>query len=412
MTLSLMNAALLIAAVLVLVPMLVFGCEILLSLLPRRLTGRARTQPGAVSASSATNSSPRTVVLIPAHNEQAVIARTIQCLMPTLPHNASVLVVADNCTDMTAEVAADCGAKVIAREHATRRGKGFALDYGLRFLDSNPPDVVVFIDADTLVEPRTIAALASQAHASQRPQQGVYLCVTGENDGPGQMLSALGMRFRNLIRATGLHNAGLPSHLFGSGMAVPWKLLQRINLASGNIVEDLQMGIDLAIAGFAPQTCLAATCKSPMPNKTAALNTQKTRWIQGHIRSLLTQSPRLLWQSIRQGRFELASMAIDLCIPPLSLLVYLWLAALVVTGTAAACGASVVPAVLMSLGGAWMATCGLIAWWAWCRDVLPAAQLRHVPVYIAGKFGIYARYMKNGAETRWVRTGRDPVSAA
>jgi cellulose synthase/poly-beta-1,6-N-acetylglucosamine synthase-like glycosyltransferase len=393
------------------IPVLVFTVEVFLSLLPKRRGLIPASQPGGAS-------SPRIVVLIPAHNEQLTIGRTVQRLIPTLPHNASVLVVADNCTDSTAQVAADAGAKVIARENRVQRGKGYALDFGLRFLDANPPDVVYFLDADCEVDTRTVWRLSEAAFVSQRPVQGLNTCLPAKEDGPGQVLSALGMRFRNQVRTTGLLNAGMPCHLFGTGMAFPWSLIKDAPLASGNLVEDLKLGIDLAVRGTPPMFIPDVEVTSPMPAQSSAVATQKTRWVQGHLRTIKNEAPRLMWRALTLRRIDLACLALDLCVPPLSLMCMLWLICWMVAAAAAVVGASLIPVITLSVVGLLAGLAGFSGWYKFCRRTAPLSRLACIPLYIAGNLPIYTRFALRKAEKGWVRTARDadrgnsPVTAA
>ncbi|MEO1431663.1 MAG: glycosyltransferase family 2 protein, partial [Cyanobacteria bacterium J06633_8] len=98
-------------------------------------------------------------VLIPAHNEEISIASTLKTIIPVLKKQDDVVVVADNCSDKTAEIASSVGATVIERFHSTNKGKGYALDYGLQYMEAEPPDVVIIIDADCKVEQGAIEQL-------------------------------------------------------------------------------------------------------------------------------------------------------------------------------------------------------------------------------------------------------------
>ena len=89
----------------------------------------------------AAGDSPSAVSSVPAHDEQAMIHSTIERLKSAAGGNARVLVVADNCTDDTAQIARRAGAEVIERSDAAHRGKGFALDFGRSHLAGNPPDL-------------------------------------------------------------------------------------------------------------------------------------------------------------------------------------------------------------------------------------------------------------------------------
>ena len=90
-----------------------FAVELMAGLRPLRM-GRADRQV------------PRTAIVVPAHDEEGVIAETVSGLLAAAP-NALVLVVADNCTDGTAAAARKGGAEVLLRDEPGRRGKGFAL---------------------------------------------------------------------------------------------------------------------------------------------------------------------------------------------------------------------------------------------------------------------------------------------
>ena len=94
---------------------------------------------------AASPGTPRTAVLIPAHNEQAEIGRTLIEVRRELRAGDRIVVVADNSTDATAEIAASFGAEVVERVDPLRAGKGFALEAGLHHLASDAPEVVVVV---------------------------------------------------------------------------------------------------------------------------------------------------------------------------------------------------------------------------------------------------------------------------
>ena len=96
---------------------------------------------------------PKLAVLVPAHNEGSCIRATLETVIPQLQVADRVVVVADNCSDDTATIARAAGATVIERQDPERMGKGYALDFGLQFIETDPPDVLVLVDADCRVEP-------------------------------------------------------------------------------------------------------------------------------------------------------------------------------------------------------------------------------------------------------------------
>ena len=83
------------------------------------------------------------------------------------------MLIADNCTDETAAIARQLGATVIERQDTENQGKGYALDYGIQYLATDPPDIVVLVDADCIVHEGAIAKLAQRANTSKRPTQAI-----------------------------------------------------------------------------------------------------------------------------------------------------------------------------------------------------------------------------------------------
>jgi cellulose synthase/poly-beta-1,6-N-acetylglucosamine synthase-like glycosyltransferase len=88
------------------------------------------------------------VVLVPAHNESSGLLPTLANIQNQLLPNDRLLVVADNCSDDTAAVAKAGGAEVVERNDPTKRGKGYALDWGVQHLSSAPPEIIIVVDAD------------------------------------------------------------------------------------------------------------------------------------------------------------------------------------------------------------------------------------------------------------------------
>lgn len=360
----------------------------------------------------ATTPRPRIDVLVPAHNEASGIGATLETLLPQLTTQDRLVVIADNCNDETADVARTFGATVIERHEPdrSRRGKGYALDYGLRFIEVDPPEVVVLVDADCIVHEGTIDKIVRQAIASARPVQATYLMEQPDNPKLNDLLSMLAVTVKNLVRPSGLNLLGLPCLLTGSGMAFPWSVICKASLASSNIVEDMQLALDLAIAGYAPVFCVAAKVTGLLPQQQHATKSQRTRWEHGHLQTLLMQVPRLVKASVRQKRFELFAIALDLCVPPLSLLVMMWAAAMGGTLLAGGLGASWIPTVLLAMEGLLISISIVGAWAKFGRANLPILTLLAVPLYILWKIPLYFAFLVR-PQTKWIRTERDIVDA-
>jgi cellulose synthase/poly-beta-1,6-N-acetylglucosamine synthase-like glycosyltransferase len=351
---------------------------------------------------------PSLAVLMPAHNEDLVIGNTLAALTAQLAAGDRLVVVADNCDDETAAIARQAGATVIERFNAVERGKGYALDFGMKHLATDPPDVVVLVDADCRVEPGAIAQIASLAHRTQRPTQAIYLMELSTDFKPSSAISALAFIVKNLVRPRGMDALGFPCLLTGTGMAFPWAQLVDAPLASGNIVEDMQLGLDLAIANYPPVLCRQARVTGILPQQEGAARSQRTRWEHGHLQTLLTQVPRLLGAGLRQKRLDLIALGLNLVVPPLSLLVMFWVGGMVILIGATLLGATAGGAIALGLGGVLMALAIVLSWAIFARKTIPASTLLSIPFYLLWKIPLYVGFLFK-RQTRWVRTERDTV---
>jgi cellulose synthase/poly-beta-1,6-N-acetylglucosamine synthase-like glycosyltransferase len=394
----LFNYILLIIALTLCLPVALLSLEVLLSLLPRKKKELHTWPPHS-----------RLTVLIPAHNEEAVLKATLQTLLPTIPAGSRVLVVADNCSDSTASIARDCGADCLERTDYTHRGKGFALDFGLRHLSQDPPSAVVFLDADCRVAPNTVRLLAAASIATDRPVQGLNLCDPDTSGGTLQIVSGFAFRFKNLVRTLGLVRLAGQCYLTGTGMALPWSLIEKTKFATSSVVEDMQLGIDLALAGRPPLFLPEARVDSPLPQTRAAARTQRTRWEHGHLKTLLTQTPKLLWLSLRHRRPALFALALDLAIPPLSLFALTLASATLLSAIAAFLGASILPFTLLVASTLTFTTTIFLAWSFHCRTQIPLRALLSAPLYATAKLPIYLAFLLK-RQHHWVKTARDPAT--
>jgi cellulose synthase/poly-beta-1,6-N-acetylglucosamine synthase-like glycosyltransferase len=392
----LLTAVLCASGAILLLPAVVLLMETIAAFLPSRRRDERET-----------GLSPRVVVLVPAHNEVAQIGETVRALVRDLPAEGSVLVVADNCADETAAQARSAGAVVVERQDLSRVGKGFAISRGLEHLAASPPEVVIIVDADCQISPGGVAILAQRAARSRRPTQAEYLLAAPENQSPMAVVSALAVLLRNRIRPRGLDRLGLPCHLTGSGMAFPWDVLRAAPATGANLVEDLVMGIELALLGHPAELCPEVSVHSSLPDSSAANLKQRRRWEHGQLHTLLTYAPRLLGAGLARGRLSLVALGLDLIVPPLALLVMLQMAWLAVTILTWVLGAtSILPACLAFVGLVQVGLVVAAAWIGFGRTTIRLRQLLFIPLYLVGKVPLYFALIFRGRQRKWERTTR------
>jgi cellulose synthase/poly-beta-1,6-N-acetylglucosamine synthase-like glycosyltransferase len=387
---------LILAAVLLTIPAVVLLLQVAS---PNRLS---------VEPAYATITRPKVAVILPAHDEEKCIGRTLTSIKAQLANDDEVLVVADNCSDSTARIARESGALVVERHDLLHRGKGFALDFGLKFLNSiSSFDVIIIIDADCSLGAHFIEILSSRCMRTSRPVQAAYLMgLAKEYQYNFGSIKVLAWKIKNYIRPLGGQFLGFPCQLMGSGMAFPGNLLLKSNLATSNIVEDLKLGIDLAIEGHPPLFCPEAVILSDFPINSKAMHSQRKRWEHGYLSSMIRYIPVLISQSARRRDLSLLAMAADLSVPPLALFSLLSLGAFsaalvlfIITGLSS-------PILANSVQTALLFATVIIIWFRHGRSVVSLSELRLFPLYVLSKIPLYFSFLTS-RQTHWVKTDRD-----
>ncbi|MCA1826854.1 MAG: glycosyltransferase family 2 protein [Myxococcales bacterium] len=253
-------------------------------------------------------------VVVPAHDEESGIARTVRSLLavdyPSVLRR--VIVVADNCTDATAARASEAGATVLVRSDPERRGKGYALAFAFDRCDA---DAVVVIDADTVVSPNLLRAFAARLQAGALAVQSAS-AVSNRDDSWRTRLMSLALALFNGVRSLGRDRLGLSCGLRGNGMCLSMAMLRTHPPRAFSLVEDLEYGIALGRAGvrvhFAPEAFVASEM---VPKGSVA---QRRRWEGGRARLARQLALPLLRDAIRTRSAMLLDLALDLLVPPLS----------------------------------------------------------------------------------------------
>jgi cellulose synthase/poly-beta-1,6-N-acetylglucosamine synthase-like glycosyltransferase len=394
--LTLLSIVLAACALLLLVPTVVFVAEVWAGcLLPEQESKRTDFP-----------SDKRVAVLIPAHNESTGITSTIQDIKLQLRPGDRLVVVADNCSDDTGAIAVCLGAEVTARNDLTRIGKGYALDWGIKYLAAAPPDIVIAIDADCRVSDKALENLSGECSASGRPVQALYLMHAVPGSPINQQVSQFAWLVKNLVRPLGLHKLKLPCPLMGTGMAFPWEIIESANLSSDFIVEDMKLGLELAAQGHASLFCPSAIFTSTFPTSDSGTRAQRQRWEQGHISLILSDTPKLLLRAIKQRDLRLWAAALDLAVPPLSLLVSILAAAAMGAALVSIVGVSEKPFFLMVACLFLVAAAILLAWIKHGRAVLPLDAVVLIFPYLAKKVSLYAALAAGRKISGWIRADR------
>jgi cellulose synthase/poly-beta-1,6-N-acetylglucosamine synthase-like glycosyltransferase len=397
MTVAFFSFSLVTLAFLLAIPVAVFFVEVVAAIaLPPQVSLVPRNQ----------DRRRRVAVLVPAHNESRGLLPTLADIKAQMHASDRVVVVADNCEDDTAAVAVAAGADVVVRKDSERKGKGYALAWGLRHLDMDPPDIVVVLDADCRLSEFGIDRLVAACTMTHRPVQALDLMIAPEGSQIKCRVAEFAWRVKNWVRPLGLNALGLPCQLMGTGMAFPWDVIRSAELASGSIVEDLKLGLELTMAGNAPLFCPSAIVTSDFPSSAEGVQSQRLRWEQGHIGMILTATPRFIFAAITRGNANLMALALDVAVPPLSLLGALLLGMMAATSLATLLGTSSAAMFVSTASLVGFISAVFLCWLKVGHDILPPRAFLMIAVYVIGKLPLYLKIIFSKSAQQWIRTDR------
>jgi hypothetical protein len=166
------------------------------------------------------------------------------------------------------------------------------------------------------------------------------------------------------------------------------------------------LGIALASAGHPPLFVGEAKVHSHFPMSQAGSESQRERWEKGHLDNIVDLVPGALLKSLGLRSVALAALAVDMAVPPLSLLVLVTVGCVIFGGVALALGAPPLALVIPSFSLLLVALGTVLAWRAVGRDVLPPRELLRLPLHAIRKLGFYHGIASGKASSSWIRTDR------
>ncbi|MEO8128596.1 MAG: glycosyltransferase family 2 protein [Bryobacteraceae bacterium] len=365
--------------------------ELLLVTLAGALPRRRRPAPAAL---------PGAAVVIPAHDEESGIARTVLSLRQSESGAPAprIVVIADNCSDSTAARAREAGAEVFERRDELRRGKGFALDFAFRLLLQEPIDGFIIVDADSVVDPGTIEELRRHMAAGADAVQCRYAVGNPQASTRTRLMQVALWGF-NVLRPRGRDRLGLSCGILGNGFALTRETLLAVPYEARSVVEDLEYHLRLVRAGRRVRFADAATVRGEMPTAGKGVATQRSRWEGGRLRMLGEWGPWLVRQ-IAARQWRLIEPLLDLLLLPLAFHVFLLLLTLappIAAGRVYAAGALAVVGVHI-----------LVAVWRGGGGWRELAALASAPFYILWKLTLVGSLLRSARrDASWVRTARE-----
>jgi 1,2-diacylglycerol 3-beta-glucosyltransferase len=368
------------------------------------LTLRSRKSPPPVSHRPRT----RFHIVVPAHDESSGIGQTVESLLAIeYPTDLfQVVVVADNCGDDTATRARTAGARVLERFDDQRRGKGHALAHAFGISLADPHvDAVVVVDADTVASPNLLSAFDARIQSGAKAVQADY-AVRNPDAGWRTRLMAIAFGMFHVVRSSGRESLGVSCGLRGNGMCFTKQLLEEVPHEAFSVVEDVEYGIRLGERGHRVHFAGEAHVYGDMVSSEKASRSQRKRWEGGRLEMAKRHAIPLLQRAVKERNLLLADLAVDLLVPPLSLLV-----AATVVGTAASAALAIVTRranlglILFGASGVFLVVYVARGWQVSGTGLRGLMTLGYAPIYLAWKATLPLRRRRKDSET-WVRTAR------
>jgi 1,2-diacylglycerol 3-beta-glucosyltransferase len=347
----------------------------------------------------------RFLILVPAHNEERLLPSLLANLRQLdYPESLyAIHVVADNCTDRTAELARQGGAVAHERTDTERRGKGYALQWLMRQLwgRGEPHDAVLILDADSIVSPNFLTVMDARLARGECAIQAYYAVRDPEGSWSASVRS-VALAALHYLRPLGRMVLGGSTGLKGNGMVFAAPIIKAYEW-SASLTEDIEYHMALILGGqrvtFAPDAIVWAE----MPSTLRAAQTQNIRWERGRQQMVRHYVPRLLRASLAKRSFMLFDAAVEQIIPPFSLVAAG--SVLCLMGAVALQSlAGVLVGIFLILGQAVHILAGLIVAGA-PKKVYQA--LLYAPAFIAWKVWLYTRVLIGLDRKGWTRTARN-----
>ena len=354
----------------------------------------------------------RMAFIVPAHDEELTIEKTLRSLLGVdYPRDYfDVIVIADNCTDRTAEIARTAGAIVYERRDASLRGKGYALRWCFDRLLSGRPmyEAMVVVDADSVVSSNFLGVMNFYLDGGAKAIQ----CSDMVEPHPGAWsaeVTRVSFTLYNYVRPLGRQVIGCSAGLRGNGMCITVDTLRQVPWQAYSLNEDLEYGLILLLHGISVLFAPEATVHATMPRNADNAETQRARWEAGRFPLIRNYAGPLIKAAFKQSSFRAFDAFVDLVTPPLINLVafvtMLLFASLLLqwVGIGETARFAWLWLILLGVGGVHV----LVGLYAASADRLMYKALLFLPRYGLWKLIVYLKVLQGERTDKWIRTPRE-----
>ncbi len=267
-------------------------------------------------------------IIIPAHNESALIGQTLENLQSIKYPNElyEVIVIADNCDDNTGEIAESHGATCLYRHDSDKRGKGAVLHWVFpQLLSTGNHDAYVVIDADTHMANNFLTVINHNFLEGAEVVQA-YSEPRHPDRSPLESLAFLGFALNRNLRYQGRSRLGWSANLMGTGMCFARNIIEQYGWNTTTMVEDIEYGMFLRLQDVRVVFAHDARISVELHKDIKQSKGQRTRWDMGKFEVRNRYLPQLLKKGFEKKDLGYFDSSMELLLPPFSIFVIMVLA--------------------------------------------------------------------------------------
>ncbi len=347
----------------------------------------------------------RFAVVIPAHNEELLLPRLLASIQgQEYPSERfDTFVIADNCTDSTAETARRPGVTVLERTDKEKRGKGYAIRWALDTMGLGNYDAVLVVDADCFISANVLKSLDGVLQEKQ-----VIQCYSGVGNPDESWFTRLldvSRTINNDIYSRAKRQLGLSTQLIGTGMCFSTRILRKFGWDAFSVGEDCEYYANLIRNGETVGFDWDAKVYHQESSSLKQATSQRLRWSSGRFAVAWGYGFGLLAEGLVQRNAVKFDAGLTLILPNPSLgmnVTLLCLAAALLTPP--------------GIGGVLPVWFLLLALSQLAIFVIGVSYTQHrlskflsifiAPAFLAWKLGIDALSLLGVGRKRWTRTER------
>lgn len=266
----------------------------------------------------------RFALLVAAHNEETVIAQIIESLKEIdYPKDLyDIFIIADNCTDRTAEIAKNYKVNVYERNATLKRGKGYALEWMFSKIFNMPKkyDSIAIFDADNLVSKNFLKEMDYKLQSGYKVVQG-YIDSKNPHDSWISESYSISFWSTNRLFQLSRANLGLSNQIGGTGFCVDTEILKKLGWGATCLTEDLEFSCKLVLNGYKVGWAHNAIVYDEKPLTLKQSWSQRKRWMQGFTDVASRFFSVLMRKAIKEGDIVAFDCALYTIQPIITLLI-------------------------------------------------------------------------------------------